>query len=82
MRIYLATLALVALTACESDPCGSTGMAEIMAQKFVKQELRDPDSAKFTQTVATRDGKDACIYVVKGSFSAANGFGGMTGGDS
>lgn len=80
MRLAFAAplIAAVALSACDSDPCGSEGMAEIMANKFVKRELRDPDSAKFSETVATRDKADDCVYIVRGRFSAQNGFGGMT----
>lgn len=52
-------------------------MAAIMAEKFVKRELRDPDSAKFEKTVAKRSAEDECSYVVRGKFSAKNGFGGM-----
>ena len=80
MRLILAAISLAMLVGCDSDPCSNTDMAQIMAQNFVKRELRDPDSAKFTRTAATRDNDDACIYIVKGEFSAANGFGGMTGG--
>lgn len=70
-------LSMTVLAGCGSDPCGSDGMAEIMAEKFVKRELRDPDSAKFEKTVAKRDAKDDCVYIVQGKFSAKNGFGGM-----
>ena len=77
-RIIAAATLIASLSGCESDPCGSTGTAELMAEKFVKRELRDPDSAQFDKTVATRDAKDACIYMVTGKFSAKNGFGGVT----
>lgn len=79
MRIFAGLLALAALVSCgESDPCGSAGMAEIMAQKFVKRELRDPDSASFENTKAERAKDDDCAYVVRGTFRAKNGFGGVT----
>lgn len=80
MRFLLVACAALALSGCDSDPCGSEGTAEIMAQKFVKRELRDPDSAKFTQTLTVRESPNSCSYLVRGRFSAKNGFGGMTGG--
>lgn len=69
-------LAMITLAGCESDPCGSEGLAKVMAEKFVKRELRDPGSAKFENTSAKRSADDACVYVVQGMFSAKNGFGG------
>lgn len=80
MRIVLVVGAMAALAGCTPDPCSSTGMAEIMAQNFVKRELREPDSAQFPQTRAVRDSTDDCVYSVTGRFSARNGFGGMTSG--
>ena len=77
MRIFLVVAGMAALAGCTPDPCSSTGMAEIMAQNFVKRELRDPDSAQFQQTRAVRSTTDDCVYSVTGRFSARNGFGGM-----
>lgn len=79
--IIVIVLILVGLYACGSstaDECGSESLAGIMAENFVKRELRDPDSAKFTQTNAERADDYDCSYVVQGRFSARNGFGGMT----
>lgn len=71
-------LATILLSACESDPCGSEVMAKIMAEKFVKRELREPDSAKFEGVRVSRNGEGSCSYSVSGTVSARNGFGGMT----
>ena len=52
-------------------------MAELMAQKFVKTELREPDSAEFKSAYVSRNGEGSCSYSVSGEVSARNGFGGM-----
>jgi hypothetical protein len=77
MRV-IAAIALVAMLAgCETAPCGDETMAGIMAQNFVRRELRDPDSARFQRVQAIRSGADECVYSVTGRVASRNAFGGM-----
>lgn len=78
MRAMVVAAALVALAGCESKPCSDTGMAQIMAQNFVRQELREPGSARFDRVSATQDPTNACSYTVVGRVTARNGFGGVS----
>ncbi|MBB6012673.1 hypothetical protein HNR59_002018 [Aquamicrobium lusatiense] len=74
MKHILAVIPLIALTAC-SECGGGEGMAEIMAEKFVKKQLNDPSSAEFDPPSTLDMGE--CKYQIVGHFRARNGFGGM-----
>lgn len=74
MKKVIAALALLGLTACSPECGGGADMAEIMAQKFVKRQLKDEDSFKLKRIKATEIGD--CRYEVIGTATAANSFGG------
>lgn len=75
MKRIIALATLTILTACSNDQCNNASVAEVMAQKFVKRDLRDPESAVFSNVEAKSDGQ--CKFTVYGAVSARNGFGGM-----
>lgn len=75
MKRIIALVTLTVLTACSNDQCNNASVAEVMAQKFVKRDLRDPESAVFRNVEAKSDGQ--CEFTVYGIVSARNGFGGM-----
>lgn len=75
MKKIFTLIALAGIAGCSSDMCNSTGTAEVMAKKFVKRDLREPDSAVFSNVETKRD--DKCEFTVYGVVSARNGFGGM-----
>lgn len=78
MRSMLVIMS-VAVVSCSSGPSVEAENAkyEITAQEGIKQRLRDPSSAQFSNLkVVRRDGK---VLGVCGQVNSKNGFGGMSG---
>lgn len=71
------TLAVVGCAPAKSA-CDNDTMAYVMAQKFVKRELRSPSTARFPSFmdsgVSVRKMPE-CKFVVSGFVDAQNGFG-------
>ncbi|CAM5224340.1 hypothetical protein [Alishewanella longhuensis] len=78
MRIVLVLVSSAFLFSCgKSNMCESEGMAYVMSQKYVKNNLKSPSSAKFPHSPTSSNYIGSCTHVVTGSFEASNSFGAM-----
>lgn len=77
--ILLAAASALALTACGSAPPADGVEATIMCEKFVKQRLKSPGSAEFSNAgetkVTTISGSAPWKYQVVGHVDSQNSFG-------
>lgn len=75
------TAALLTLTACGTSAPASGIEATIMCEKFAKQRLKSPGSAKFSSdsetTVTTISGTAPWKYQVVGHVDSQNSFGAL-----
>ncbi len=78
IRVLLVLFSSVFLFSCgKSNMCESDGMAYVMSQKYVKNHLKSPSSAKFPHAPMSSSYLGSCTHVVTGSFEASNSFGAM-----
>ena len=84
MRSLLGLLAVTVLlvSACSSDDGGSgdadegdAGTAQVMCREFIKDRLKSPSTADFSDESPTETGKQT--WRVSGSVDSENGFGAM-----
>lgn len=83
IRLCLVATAAMALVACgEQSPEQKAAMNEIsftrMAKEKIKERLKDPDSAIFSDVYFNRTQKDQ-IDVICGKVNSKNSFGGYSG---
>lgn len=57
--------------------CGSEGMAYVMSQNFVKQQLKAPASAKFPYRASAQNYLGDCRHAIVGTVDSQNSFGAM-----
>lgn len=81
-RIMLAVAILGSLTACGSDTMGNGYGARDSCHDFVKQQLKSPSSAKFTDLTATPTDSiggpaDIGPWTFTGTVDSQNDFGAM-----
>ena len=89
---FLAVLSTIFLMqGCSKNPCEDNVMAYVMAQNFVKQELKSPSSAKFpsfdiqnsigaladSRANEKEQDKNKCHFLAAGYVDSQNNFGAM-----
>lgn len=79
LGIVLLFVVLVTMGMCSGSDDGprkgGATLAEIVCERSVKSQLKDPDSAKFSNVTTRSTGPDK--YETKGTVRARNSFGGM-----
>jgi hypothetical protein len=82
MRLAIIALALALPSCASSDPCTSDITAFVMAQDFIRRDLRSPSTAEFplinaegVSSTPTTTKTGQCAFTVRTFVDAQNGFG-------